>query len=98
MPTADVPDPPAPSEAVKMARYIVHNADWTTVATISTLPHIRHYPFVNVLSVSDGPVGKGSGIPYLYMTELDMTPHDLAVSGLYHFDLRADCCNFAIAC
>ena len=83
-----MPDPPTPSEAVKMARYIVHNADWTSVATISTMPHIRHYPFVNVLSVSDGPVGNGSGIPYLFMTDLDMSQHDLAVSGLFHFDLR----------
>ncbi|XP_065333198.1 uncharacterized protein CREG [Cloeon dipterum] len=73
-------DPPAPSEAAKMARYIMHKADWASVATESTLPHSKNYPFVTVQSVSDGPVEKGSGIPYLYMTTLDLTPHDLAVN------------------
>ena len=31
-------------------------------------------------SIADGPVGGGTGIPYMYLTPLDYTAKDLAVS------------------
>lgn len=71
-------DPPPVDEAALMGRYIVNQADWTSVATISSRKNIETYPFVNVVSFSDGPLGNGSGIPYLFLTPLDSTAQDLS--------------------
>ncbi|KAF4513913.1 UNVERIFIED_CONTAM: hypothetical protein B566_EDAN017736 [Ephemera danica] len=72
-------DPPPPTEAARMARYIVHNTDWATMATISTMPKIKGYPFSNTVSISDGPIDASSGVPYLYLTPLEMSTHDLSL-------------------
>ena len=72
--------PPPPEAAARMARYIVHNSDWASMATLSTRDPIAGYPFASVFSVSDGSdVKESSGIPYLYMTPLDMSVKDLEV-------------------
>ncbi|XP_043505217.1 protein CREG1 [Polistes fuscatus] len=71
-------DPPPVEDAVLMARFIVNQADWTSVATISTRKDIETFPTVNLISFSDGRLGNGSGIPYLYLTPLDFTAKDLA--------------------
>ncbi|KAI4491034.1 hypothetical protein M0802_010537 [Mischocyttarus mexicanus] len=71
-------NPPSPEDAVLMARFIVNQADWTSVATISTRKDIETFPTVNLISFSDGQLGNGSGIPYLYLTPLDFTAKDLA--------------------
>lgn len=70
--------PPPVEDGVLMARYIVNQADWTSVSTISTRKEIETFPTVNLASFSDGPLGNGSGIPYLYLTPLDFTAQDLA--------------------
>lgn len=49
------------------------------MATISTRSPVKGYPFANVFSVSDGTVNNSSGIPYMYMTPLDMSVNDLKV-------------------
>ncbi|XP_049842920.1 protein CREG1 [Schistocerca gregaria] len=69
--------PPPHSEVVRMARYVVHNVDWAAMSTISSLPGSWSYPFNNIVSVSDGPVDKSSGIPYMYLTPKDMSVQDL---------------------
>lgn len=53
--------------------------DWTSVATISTRQEIETFPTVNLVSFSDGSLGNGSGIPYLYLTPLDFTSQDITV-------------------
>lgn len=50
------------------------------MATISARKDIESFPAVNLVSYSDGLLGNGSGIPYLYLTTLDFTAKDLAVS------------------
>ncbi|XP_017772578.1 PREDICTED: protein CREG1-like [Nicrophorus vespilloides] len=70
----DIPDP---SKTAQMARYIINNVDWIAISTISTLPSVNSFPFVNLKSVSDGPLGKGTGVPYLLMTNLDLTGRDV---------------------
>jgi len=69
--------PPQPWQTALMGRYVIHNSDWVSISTISTLSSIKTYPFVNLKSMSDGPVSKGTGIPYLYMTELDLSGKDI---------------------
>jgi len=69
--------PPQPSQAALMARYVMHNSDWVSISTTSTLPSVKTYPFVSLESVSDGPVSKGTGIPYLYITTLDLSAKDI---------------------
>lgn len=54
--------------------------DWVSVATISTRQDIKSFPAVTLVSYTDGLLGNGSGIPYLYLTPLDFTAQDLAVS------------------
>lgn len=70
--------PPSPDQAALMARYIVNQADWSAVATISTRKDIESFPTANLISFGDGPLGNGSGIPYVYLTPLDFTAQDLA--------------------
>ncbi|XP_012276587.1 protein CREG1 [Orussus abietinus] len=71
-------DPPPIDDAALMGRYIVNQADWTSVATISSSKDIKSFPFVNIISFSDGPLGNGSGVPYMFLTPLDFTGKDLA--------------------
>lgn len=54
-------------------------ADWVSVATISTQTQIKGYPFVGLKSVSDGTDTNSTGIPYLYMTDMDVSGKDLIV-------------------
>ncbi|XP_015109233.1 protein CREG1 [Diachasma alloeum] len=70
--------PPREPHPAVMARFIVNQANWSSVATISTRKDIPSFPFAGVISVSDGPIGNGSGIPYMYLTPLDFTAQDLA--------------------
>ncbi|XP_011306603.1 protein CREG1 [Fopius arisanus] len=70
---------PSPDEnPAVMARFIVNQANWSSVATISSRKDIPSFPFAGVISVSDGTVGNGSGIPYMYLTPLDFTAQDIA--------------------
>ncbi|XP_012534409.1 protein CREG1 [Monomorium pharaonis] len=64
------------SPALK-ARYVVNQADWAAVATISTRKDVESYPVANLISIADGPVGSGTGVPYIYLTPLDYTGQDL---------------------
>jgi hypothetical protein len=70
---------PPPENAAEMARFIVKNSNWTSLATISTREPTVGYPSNNIVSVSDGPVGKSTGVPYMYVTSLDISQKDLQV-------------------
>ncbi|XP_026485404.1 protein CREG1 [Vanessa tameamea] len=72
------PSPPDHTKLVAMARYVLHNCDWASIATISTLPAIEGFPFSNVKSVVDGSMANSTGIPYFYMSPLDFTARDLS--------------------
>jgi Pyridoxamine 5'-phosphate oxidase len=39
-------DPPPHTDYAKMARWLVHNTEWTAMGTISTLPAINGFPMV----------------------------------------------------
>lgn len=54
--------------------------DWTALATVSGRDPIVGYPFANIFSVSDGPVSKSTGIPYMYLTDMEISMQDLKVS------------------
>ncbi len=55
--------------------------DWSSMATISTRKEILGSPFANVFSVSDGAdVKEASGVPYLFLTPLEMSVKDLKVN------------------
>jgi len=56
------------------------SADWGAIATISTRKDVESFPFANLISISDGSIGNGTGIPYMYLTPLDYVAQDLAVS------------------
>ncbi|KAJ2947426.1 hypothetical protein O0L34_g17204 [Tuta absoluta] len=79
MATNEIPTagPPDHTKYVAMARYVLHNADWASVATISSLPAIQGFPFSNVKSVVDGSLANSTGIPYFYMAPADFTARDL---------------------
>lgn len=50
-----------------------------SIATISTQDAIKGYPFVSLKSLSDGPETNATGIPYLYMTSMDVSGKDVEV-------------------
>jgi len=72
-----IPDPPPHEEVAKMSRYLTHYNDYTALATISTREGIEGYPFTASISYTDGIVGQSSGIPYFYMTAMDISSIDL---------------------
>lgn len=70
------PRPPPYYENARMARYIMQQSDWTSMATLST--RMPGYPMANVFSVSDGAdVDTSSGIPYFYLSKMEISVHDL---------------------
>lgn len=71
------PNPPPHEEVAKMARYIVHNADWAAIATQSTAQAVRGFPFANIVSISDGPINNSSGVPYMYITPMELSTRDI---------------------
>ncbi|XP_019631020.1 PREDICTED: protein CREG1-like [Branchiostoma belcheri] len=73
-------DPPPHGDYAAMARYVVHNNDWGSLASISTHQPMKGKPFTNVFSVSDGPVENGTGVPYFFFSPLDVTVQDLMVN------------------
>lgn len=74
---------PPPEEAARMARFVLHSCDWGALATLSAQKGLRGHPFANIFSLSDGPPGRygGSGVPYLYLTDMEISVQDLEVSG-----------------
>nr|XP_004658879.1 protein CREG1 [Jaculus jaculus] len=71
--------PPLPprEDAARVARFVTHVSDWGALATISTLEAVRGWSFADVLSLSDGPPGAGSGVPYLYLSPLQQSVSNL---------------------
>ncbi|KAM3850716.1 protein CREG1 [Diretmus argenteus] len=71
---------PPHEEVAQVARFVAHQCDWASMATISTHKPVIGQPFSNVFSVSDGPVGSGSGVPYMYLTRMEISVQDLEVN------------------
>ncbi|XP_010565949.1 PREDICTED: protein CREG1, partial [Haliaeetus leucocephalus] len=73
---------PPPEEAARMARFVLHNCDWGALATLSAQEGLRGRPFANIFSLSDGPPGpfSGSGVPYLYLTDMEISVQDLEIN------------------
>ena len=65
------------SSTNRMARYVCHQSNWGAMATISARTPIVGFPFANVFSLSDGPVGESTGTPYIYATPMEISFHDL---------------------
>ncbi|XP_060754664.1 protein CREG1 [Neoarius graeffei] len=71
---------PPHEEVARMARFVVNRCDWASVATISTHEPVKGQPFSNAFSISDGPLGNGTGTPYMYLTQLEISVQDLQVN------------------
>uniref|UniRef100_A0AAG5CSG4 CREG-like beta-barrel domain-containing protein n=1 Tax=Anopheles atroparvus TaxID=41427 RepID=A0AAG5CSG4_ANOAO len=71
--------PPNHTEYAKMARYLVHKAEWVSMGSLSTVAAVKGFPMVNIISVADSARGaKSTGVLYFYLTMLDYTAQDLA--------------------
>ena len=56
------------------------------MATISTREPIVGYPFSNVFSIADGTnTTDSTGIPYMYLTDLEMSMIDLQADKRYFY-------------
>ncbi|CAK6439846.1 unnamed protein product [Pipistrellus nathusii] len=64
--------PPLPprEDAARVARFVTHVCDWGALATVSAQEPVRGWAFADVLSLSDGPPGAGSGVPYFYLSPM----------------------------
>ncbi|XP_006099654.1 LOW QUALITY PROTEIN: protein CREG1 [Myotis lucifugus] len=65
--------PPLPprEDAARVARFVTHVCDWGALATISHAGRGGAAgPFADVLSLSEGAPGAGSGVPYFYLSPL----------------------------
>lgn len=72
---------PPRENAALVARFVTNVCDWGALATISTQEGVRGRPFADVLSLSDGPPAKGSGVPYFYLSPMQQSVGNLKVSG-----------------
>lgn len=70
---------PPHDQVARVARFVAHRCDWASMATVSTHKPVVGQPFSNVFSVSDGPVGSGTGVPYMYLTHMEISVQDLQV-------------------
>jgi hypothetical protein len=68
---------PPREDAARVARFVTHICSWGALATISTMEAVRGWPFADVLSLSDGPPGVGSGVPYFYLSPLQISVSNL---------------------
>ncbi|XP_040566416.1 uncharacterized protein CREG isoform X4 [Lepeophtheirus salmonis] len=75
----DPPPPPPHEKVAKMARYVVHLSDWIAISTISTRSPTVGRAFANVFSMSDGTNKNSSGVPFFYLTPMEMSVKDLQV-------------------
>lgn len=75
---------PPHDQVARVARFVAHQCDWASMATISTHKPVVGQPFANVFSVSDGAPGTSSGVPYMYLTRMEISVQDLQV--------RMTCC------
>ena len=66
--------PPPFTQKAAMARYVVHNTNWSVVSTVSR--SFGGIPYGNVESSSDGPINNSTGIPYYYISPLDFVVKD----------------------
>lgn len=67
---AQLPPLPPREDAARVARFVTHVCDWGALATTSTAPELRGQAFADVLSLSDGLPGQGSGVPYFYLSPM----------------------------
>lgn len=71
---------PPHDQVAQVARFVAHQCDWASMATISTHKPVVGQPFSNAFSVSDGPEGSSSGVPYMYLTRMEISVQDLEVT------------------
>ncbi|KAK5847407.1 hypothetical protein PBY51_016535 [Eleginops maclovinus] len=71
---------PPYDEVARVARFVAHQCDWASMATVSSHSPLQGRPFSNTFSVSDGPRGSGTGVPYLYLTRMEVSVQDLQVN------------------
>uniref|UniRef100_A0A8I3MQE5 Cellular repressor of E1A stimulateds 1 n=1 Tax=Canis lupus familiaris TaxID=9615 RepID=A0A8I3MQE5_CANLF len=74
---AQLPPLPPREDAARVARFVAHVCDWGALASLSTDPAVRGWAFADVLSLSDGPPGAGSGVPYFYLSPLQQSVGNL---------------------
>ncbi|KAG9349642.1 hypothetical protein JZ751_028090 [Albula glossodonta] len=71
---------PPHDEYARVARFVANQCDWASMATISSHDPVKGQPFSNAFSISDGPVGYGTGVPYMYLTVMEISVQDLQVN------------------
>ncbi|XP_053561831.1 protein CREG1 [Bombina bombina] len=71
---------PPHNETARVARFVAHHCDWGALATISSHAPVTGQPFANVFSVSDGPFRGSTGVPYMYLTDMEISVQDLQVN------------------
>ncbi|XP_046886422.1 protein CREG1 [Hypomesus transpacificus] len=71
---------PPHEEVARVARFVANQCNWASMATISTHEPVKGQPFSNAFSMSDGPVGFGTGVPYMYLTHMEISVQDLEVN------------------
>ena len=81
---------PPHEEVARVARFVANQCNWASMATISTHEPVKGQPFSNAFSMSDGPVGFGTGVPYMYLTHMEISVQDLEV-GTFQYIPKIDC-------
>lgn len=88
--TEAVPDPPPHELYAKMAKYVVHYSYWGSLTHISWHQDTFGYPMSRAYSLSDGPIGQSTGVPYFYITLRDDEMQDIAKDSRVSLTLSLD--------
>lgn len=77
-----------PLNHAKVARQLVHSANWASVGSISTDKKLKNFPMVNVISIADSTKnGVSTGKIYFLLTDLDFTGQDWRKSNKLTFQI-----------
>lgn len=79
------PVPPDWSKKAQTARWLVHEASYGVISTISL--HLKGAPFGNVQSFADGTVDNSTGNIYFFASPFDTSWHDLAADSRCSFTI-----------
>mmetsp|Transcript_23855 Transcript_23855/g.38339 ORF Transcript_23855/g.38339 Transcript_23855/m.38339 type:complete len:248 (-) Transcript_23855:121-864(-) len=77
--------PPSWMKKAATARWVVHNTTYGTLATTSV--HLNGTAFGNVQSFVDGDMTFTTGIPYFYVSEMDVSQQDIAANPMVSFTI-----------
>merc|ERR1739848_873828 len=79
--------PPSYKNKAAVARWLVRQNEWGSLATISTLDGIKGEPFSNIVSYNEGYPEKSTGVTYFFVSDMDQSMQDIKAHNYTSFSM-----------